>query len=276
MIGAGLSARRRPVVLGALAVCVAVVVIIAVVVIRAVLPEDVHPADQATPGPVVLVPGFGGGTAALQVLAAALEKAGRQTAIVPATGDDTGDLREQAQTLDDTVDDVLTSSGAPSVDVVGFSAGGVVARIWAREDGGASKARRIVTLGSPHHGTDVASLAAAFLGQGCPEACQQLRPSSDLLDSLNADDETPAGPLWTAIWSETDETVTPPESASLEGATDIEVQQVCPGMSLAHGDLPRDPVGVGLVLQALSTGDAPATGGGDCAAIRASGEPATP
>lgn len=270
----GLSARRRAVVLGAVVVSLVVATIVAVVLVRAIVPGEVRPADQSIAGPVVLVPGFGGGTTALQVLAAALEAAGRDTTIVPATGDDTGDLRDQAATLDRTVDDVLKSSGAPSVDVVGFSAGGVVARLWARDDGGASKARRIVTLGSPHHGTDVASLASAFLGSGCPEACQQLRPDSDLLTALNDGDETPAGPVWTAIWSNTDETVTPPTSASLVGATDIEVQQVCPGLALAHGDLPRDPVGVGLVLEALSSGTAPATDGSDCDALRASGQPA--
>lgn len=265
------DSRRRRATFGT-AVVLALVIglgLALVAILRAVDTGDGGPVDQDVAGPVVLVPGYGGGTGSLDVLAEALRAAGREVTVVRAVGDGTGDLREQAAALGDVVDDLLASSGAPSVDLVGYSAGGVVVRWWAQEDGGAAQARRIVTLGSPHHGTDTASLANAVFGSGCPQACQQLRPDSDLLTQLNAADETAPGPWWTSIWSESDEVVTPPASGSLEGATDLPLQAVCPGAAVAHGELPRDPLVTALVLEAFASGDPPAIDGSDCARLRA-------
>ena len=109
-------------------------------------------------------------------------------------GDGTGDLRAQADHLADVAASTLDRTGAPSVDVIGYSAGGVVARLWVRDGNGKTAARRVLTLGSPHHGTSVAQLGSE-LGGGCPAACEQLVPDSDLLRRLNAGDETPDGPL---------------------------------------------------------------------------------
>ena len=111
----------------------------------------------------------------------------------------------------------LSTRGAPSVDVVGYSAGGVVARLWVADGDGAGTARRVVTLGSPQHGIDVAGLAAVLAPGSCPAACQELTPDSPLLGRLNRGDETPAGPLWVSIWTTDDQVVTPATSASLDG-----------------------------------------------------------
>ena len=206
---------------------------------------------QDRPGPVLLVPGYGGSTAGLDQLAARLRAAGRDASLLRLGGDGTGDLREQADLLATTVD-ALVAGGAPSVDVVGFSAGGVTARIWAADRDGATQARRVVALGAPHHGSEVAALASAFVPGSCPAACRQLVPGSDLLSSLNQVDETPEGPRWVTIWTEQDTVVTPPDSARLDGAVDISVQQLCPGRQVAHGQLPTDEVVTGLVLRALA------------------------
>ena len=206
---------------------------------------------QDRPGPVVLVPGYGGGVGGLDVLAQRLRAGGRQVKVLRLPGDGTGDLRAQSDALDVTVQ-ALLSGGAPSVDVVGYSAGGVVARLWVRDHDGAAKARRVVTLGSPHHGTSIASLAAAFLSDACPTACQQLEPQSSLLDALNSGDETPAGPQWVSVWSTDDDVVTPPDSARLDGATDLTVQSLCPGRQVSHGQLPTDPVVTEVVEHALA------------------------
>jgi triacylglycerol lipase len=112
-----------------------------------------------------------------------------------------------------------------------------------------------VTLGSPHHGTEIAGLGAVFAPGACPLACQQLAPGSELLEELNDGDETPDGPQWLAVWTTQDTVVTPPESARLEGAVNVALQEVCPGLQVAHGVLPTVPTVRRLVLQALSTDD---------------------
>ena len=223
----------------------------AVVVASLVRGEDgVRPTAQDKPGPVLLVPGYGGSTSALRVLADALAASGRETHLVR-TVSATGDLRDQAADLDTAVRRVLADSGASSVDLIGYSAGGVVLRYSVAERGRGSTVRRAVTLASPHHGTDLAALAGALGSQACPEACRQLAPDSDFLHGLNAADETPPGPAWVAVWTENDKTVVPPDSGSLDGAVDVPVQSVCPGLVVDHADVPRTPAVIAIVESVL-------------------------
>jgi pimeloyl-ACP methyl ester carboxylesterase len=223
-------------------------VTISVIAVVRARSTSVTPVPQSEPGPVLLVPGYGGNVNSLEPVAAALRSAGRTAMVVTPPGDGTGDLRAQATHLGDVAERVVQDSGATSVDVVGYSAGGVVARLWVRDKGGVDLARRVLTLGSPHHGSTQAALGAEFAG-GCPPACEQLVPDSDVLRRLNAGDETPDGPLWATIRSTSDQVVTPVESAALEGAVNIRIQDVCQTSTAAHGDLPRDPV----VLAALGS-----------------------
>lgn len=248
----GISPRRRLLVGGVAAV--AVVVLAAALIAGSgsdAAPRDGVP-DQARPGPVLLVPGYGGGQGALDELAARIRQAtGRATEVLTLAGDGTGDLLEQAGVLADAVERAY-AGGAPSVDVVGYSAGGVVARLWVSRDGGAHQARRVVTLGAPMHGTGLATAGGALVPGACPTACVQLAPGSTLMREL-AKEPIPSTLPWLSIWTERDETVTPPESARLDGAVNVALQQVCPGNQAAHGDLPTDPAVTELVLQALGT-----------------------
>jgi pimeloyl-ACP methyl ester carboxylesterase len=259
-------ARRR-----ALLALVAAAVLLVGVAVGAALRDpgtSSSAVPQDRPGTVLLVPGYGGSTASLQGLARALRAAGRSTVVVDLPGDGTGDLRAQAAAVKQAADRVI-AGGAPSVDVVGYSAGGVVARIWAADLDGRRQARRVVTLGSPHHGTDLARLGAVLAPGACPLACQQLAPGSDLLSGLG---RAPVGPVWTSLWTAQDETVVPPDSARLDGALDVEIQAVCADAQVQHGELPRDPLVIGLVERALAV--QPMTSvppGSQCAALRALG-----
>ena len=199
------------------------------IVVLAHRDPPVRPVSQEQVGPVLLVPGYGGSTVALEVLADALAAVGRDVRVVEATGTGTGDLRQRAVDLGRAVEQAIKETGAPSVDVIGYSAGGVVLRIYVADLRGGSTVRRAITLASPHHGTDLASLAASTGAQSCPVACMQLVPDSDLLRELNAGDETPPGPVWVALWTEGDETVVPASSGDIEGALGYSVPSVCTG-----------------------------------------------
>jgi triacylglycerol esterase/lipase EstA (alpha/beta hydrolase family) len=266
---ASLAPARRRLVLSLLAVlCIAILVGAGITVARAVTGSaaSTTPAAQRQPGPVLLVPGYGGSVTALQALASKLTSAGKHAEVVPLPGDGTGDLRAQAQALATAAKAAAARYDASSVDVVGYSAGGVVARLWAQDYGGNQLARRIVTLGSPQHGTELASLGSE-LSIACPIACQQLTVSSSLLAGLNAKPEPTAGPQYVSIWTTKDEVVVPPDSARLDGALNLTVQSVCASSTVQHGNLPTDPVIQAMVLSELGAGSPVPLTSADCARL---------
>jgi triacylglycerol lipase len=265
---AAVSPRRRALVVAtALAVVVALgaAVTAATGLWRRAEPELARAGEV----PVLVVPGYNGAPASVGTLAARLRAAGHRVLVVDLPDRGTRDLRESARALGAAVD----RTGAARVDLVGYSAGGVVVRLWLADPARALRARRVVMLGSPNHGTELAGAAAAVDPGMCGSVCQ-LAPGSGLLAELNRGDETPAGPRFFSIWTSFDQTVTPPATARLEGAANIRVQDVCPSARLGHGDLIINPLALGLVVEALDGTLPDPPGRGDCAALRAAG--ATP
>lgn len=265
---ASLTPARRRLLLVLLAVAVAGAVAIAVVAATAGGHTDAGHAktgvDPNRPGPVLLVPGYGGSVTGLDALATRLRAAGKTVDVVHLPDNAQGDLGGQARALAAAARSAV--SGASSVDVVGYSAGGVVARLWVRDYGGAALARRVITLGSPQHGTQLAALGA-LVPSLCPTACRELTPDSALLAALNAGDETPDGPTFVSIWSTDDEVVTPPDSARLAGALNITIQGVCAGARVGHGDLPTNGIVDKMLALELSAGPPVPLSPADCARL---------
>ena len=220
------------------------------------------PVDQSVAGPVLLVPGYGGSTRSLDALARSLRDQGRDVTMVALPDRAQGNLDDQATVLGAAADAALTRTGAPSVDVVGYSAGGVVARLWATEGGGSDHLRRLVTIGSPPHGTDLASLGSLVAGS-CPAACQQLAPASPLLARLNAE-PVPTGLVFVSLWTTLDEVVVPASSAVVDAVPSPSLQSICPGASARHGDLPSDPLVQALVGDVLNREAPPSWTAADC------------
>ena len=90
-------------------------------------------------------------------------------------------LRELARRLDCVIDERFGSN--TEIDLLGFSMGGVIGRIWLQELGGARRTKRFFSVGSPQWGTLTALPIPRLLLAGAAD----MKPGSDLLRDLNAD-----------------------------------------------------------------------------------------
>jgi triacylglycerol lipase len=226
-------------------------------------------ADAGRPGDVLLVPGYGGSTTALDALAGRIAAAGGHATVITLAGDGTGDLQLQARVLNGYVNQALARGSGP-VTVIGYSAGGVVAWLWDVQYDGVAKARRIITLGSPLHGADLAAVGAADAPGACPAACEELVPGSSMLHRLQGTSSS-TRPPWLSLWTTDDQVVQPPDSARLPGAVNVPLQSVCPGVSIGHGQLPTDPLVVGIVLRTLRSAALSPPRPADCRSLQALG-----
>jgi predicted alpha/beta hydrolase family esterase len=125
------------------------------------------------------------------------------------------DIERFAQQLAAKIDAVCAATGAASVLLVGHSMGGLVARACVRRYGTA-RVSRIVTIGTPHHGS--------MLAWTWPGRClAQMRPGNAWLAELNRD-ESRAPPVSIAsIWSRHDSMVAPQASSEIAGAENVAI-----------------------------------------------------
>ncbi|WGV28338.1 esterase/lipase family protein [Halotia branconii] len=95
-----------------------------------------------------------------------------------------------------------------SLDLIGFSMGGIVSRYYVQRLGGINRVQRFITISSPHHGTVVA-YASQRLG------CLQMRPNSAFLKDLNSDVVMLKRLNFTSIWTPYDLMIVPTNSSQL-------------------------------------------------------------
>ena len=129
-----------------------------------------------------------------------------------------GDIEQSALRLGDAIDRIRRESGAPFVDVIAHSMGGLVARACIRARGAGSGIGRLITLGTPHQGTR----ALGWLGRDRMVA--QMRPDSPVFGRLAADDPVPSIVDCISIYSADDALVVPASAAYYPGAFNIEIR----------------------------------------------------
>jgi triacylglycerol lipase len=93
-----------------------------------------------------------------------------------------------------------------TLDIVGFSMGGIVARYYLQILGGAAQVRTFVSISSPHHGSRVAYLRWNVGGR-------QLRPNSPMLNMLNRDVAMLQPLRCISFWTPHDVMILPAESS---------------------------------------------------------------
>jgi triacylglycerol esterase/lipase EstA (alpha/beta hydrolase family) len=190
--------------------------------------------------PVLLLHGYGANSGYWAHLTPLLDAARISHATV--------DLEPVAASIDDyaplverQVQALCAATGARRVAIVAHSMGGLVARAWMRAYGRNAPARvaRVLTLGTPHHGT-----AMARFGLGIN--ARQMRPGSDWLRKLDASEDAATRALITSIYTHHDNIVAPQTSGMLAGARNVELGGV------GHVALGRDPRVLAEVMRELS------------------------
>jgi len=176
----------------------------------------------------------------------------------------TGEIGQSAQQLSAFVNQVLSTTHARKVDLVGHSQGGMMPRYYLKFLGGASKVNTLVGLAPSNHGTTLDGIftlssylpgSNAFLTD-CP-ACEEQEAGSPFLTKLNAGGDTVPGVNYTVIESKNDEVVTPYTSAFLSGSNvhNITLQQQCPLDQGEHLSMAYDHIADADVLTALDPAD---------------------
>jgi triacylglycerol esterase/lipase EstA (alpha/beta hydrolase family) len=130
------------------------------------------------------------------------------------------DLEPPGASIDDFVPQVHAAvarlrqeTGSAQVIILAHSMGGLVARAYLRRHADAPIAR-VITLGTPHHGTVLASF-----GPGSNAA--QMRRDSPWLDALSTSEANTQRMLFSSIYSVHDNIIAPQDSSDLPGARNL-------------------------------------------------------
>ncbi len=169
-------------------------------------------ARGAGPRPIILVHGYAMSRAGFLLLAHRLAAAG----LGPVYGFEywsLGRTAVAARQLGWFVDQVRAATGAAEVDLVGHSMGGVVARYYVALAGGDPHVAHLITLGSPHAGTDVSRM-------GVGHASRELVLGSSFVARLAAA-PAPLHATITRIGSRADALVPHAQQPLLAGAEDL-------------------------------------------------------
>ena len=125
-----------------------------------------------------------------------------------------GSIDDYVAILDGAVTRMETATGFPPL-VVCHSMGGLAVRAWLRATSADARVYRIVTIGSPHHGTSI--------GIGLPNVswlvnAEQMRRSSAWLVALAQQEDTARRKKFVCFYSNCDNIVMPTSTATLDDA----------------------------------------------------------
>lgn len=179
--------------------------------------QNWHLAPQANGLPVLLVHGYACNSGYWTQLSCLLERGGISHHAL--------DLEPLSAAIDDyvpqlhgAVEKLCARTGSSKLIIVAHSMGGLVARAYLRAHGN-DRIARVITLGTPHHGTRLAQF-----GIGCN--VRQMQRSSDWLAALASSESAARRALLTSIFSHHDNIVAPQTSCRLPGAKNIEFGSV--------------------------------------------------
>jgi len=194
---------------------------------RAAPRQVIYAGGTCPPSPVLLLHGYGCNSGYWTALTALLDGARISHATLdlePVTGDIDG----YVPAVQRACEALCAAAGAPKLIIVAHSMGGLVARAWLRVHG-AHQVARVITLGTPHHGTCLAGFGvgrnAAQMRRARIDTSMPSRAGDGLenawLGELAAGESAQTRALITSIYSHHDNIVSPQTSGLLEGARNL-------------------------------------------------------
>jgi len=123
-------------------------------------------------------------------------------------------IEDLADQLAAHIEGVCAATGADRVILLGHSMGGLVARTYVQRSGAAARVVKVITLATPHHGSELARLAIGVGGK-------QLRPGNPWLASLNESESGASDVPLVSLFTWQDNFVAPQDSPMLANATNI-------------------------------------------------------
>lgn len=168
--------------------------------------------------PVILLHGYIANRGYFRPLVRRLEARGIAPIFVPTAAGVLYPIEDYAGELHRHIERIVAATGQPRVALVGHSMGGLVARAYVARHG-AGRVARLVTLGSPHHGSWLARL-----GPGAN--AREMRPGSAFLARLERHESQARSPVAASIYSAHDNMVMPQASARVQGARNVAIPGV--------------------------------------------------
>jgi len=203
----------------------------------AMAPPGVQPATVAPPRiPVLLVHGYLCNHRVWDVMAQRLHGAGHPVLALDLEPLFTS-IDRYAPLIEQAVEELCRQTKSDKIALVGHSMGGLAIRAWMRSQG-TSRVARVVTLGTPHAGTQMASHAWT-------DNARQMRLRSDWLQKLAASETASTRNLMRIGLTPQDNIVYPQREQVLEGAPFTVFD------GLGHLDLCLNSAAIAWVLQEL-------------------------
>jgi triacylglycerol lipase len=196
------------------------------------------PKRRSPRNPILLVHGLMDTSHKMRKIARHLRGLGWEVTDIDLTPNN-GDTRLEilAGQLADLVD--RTFAPDQSIDLLGFSMGGLVTRYYLQRLGGIDRVQRYISISAPHNGT----IAAYF---SMRPGCIQMRPDSALIADLNRDVDRLDCLNFTSLWTPYDLIILPPTSSQLGIGTEISIP------ALTHPLMVADPRTFNAIVEALS------------------------
>jgi triacylglycerol esterase/lipase EstA (alpha/beta hydrolase family) len=194
--------------------------------------------------PVLLVHGYGCNSGYWHSMSEALQKANiahHAIDLEPVIGG----IDEYVPLIHRGIESLCNETGFDKVVIVAHSMGGLASRAYLR-DHGCKRIARLITLGTPHHGTSLAHFGVGLnTHQMRWTATEQEGLASEWLRTLKAGENAAIYHLIVSIYSHHDNIISPQTSSHLEGAKNIELNGV------GHVALGFDPDVQAMVIREI-------------------------